>query len=84
MKMCIFDPLHLGREKVFYAYKNLLHANRLYLQSNETAPKFNVCNNAMKIHKINKEDLFEFCEVVPAGITKLVELQMDGYAYVKP
>ncbi len=50
----------------------------------ERGVKFYVCNNAMKVHGINKEDLFEFCEVVPAGITKLVKLQMEGYTYVKP
>ena len=46
--------------------------------------KFYVCNNALNAHNVNKEDLFEFCEVVPAGITKIVELQKDGYAYIKP
>ena len=46
--------------------------------------KFYVCNNALNAHGINKEDLFEFCEIVPAGVTKLVELQNAGYAYIKP
>ncbi|AEA46186.1 DsrE family protein [Archaeoglobus veneficus] len=46
--------------------------------------KFYVCNNALNAHKINKDEIFEFCEVVPAGITKLVELQQAGYAYIKP
>ncbi len=46
--------------------------------------KFYVCNNALNIHDISKEDIFEFCEVVPAGVTKLVELQKEGYAYIKP
>ncbi|WP_144060552.1 DsrE family protein [Archaeoglobus sulfaticallidus] len=46
--------------------------------------KFYVCNNALNVHNISKEDIFELCEVVPAGITKLVELQREGYAYIKP
>lgn len=45
--------------------------------------KFYVCNNALNAHNINKEDIFEFCEVVPAGVTKLIELQNEGYAYIK-
>lgn len=51
---------------------------------NKKGVKFYICNNALNIHKINKEDVFDFCEIVPAGITKLVELQREGYAYVKP
>ncbi len=46
--------------------------------------KFYVCNNALNAHRIDREDVFKFCEVVPAGITKLVELQQAGYAYIKP
>ncbi len=46
--------------------------------------KFYICNNALNAHNISKEDIFEFCEIVPAGITKLVELQNEGYAYIKP
>ncbi len=50
----------------------------------EKGVKFYVCNNALRANGIKKEDLFEFCEVVPAGVTKLAELQRDGYAYIKP
>jgi hypothetical protein len=46
--------------------------------------KFYVCNNALNAHIISREDVFEFCEIVPAGVTKLVELQESGYAYIKP
>jgi intracellular sulfur oxidation DsrE/DsrF family protein len=46
--------------------------------------RFFVCNNALTLHGINREDVFDFCEVVPAGVTKLVELQNEGYAYIKP
>ncbi|NJE00126.1 hypothetical protein E3E26_10115 [Thermococcus sp. LS1] len=45
--------------------------------------KFYVCNNALNTHCIDKSAIFEFCEIVPAGITKLIELQKEGYAYVK-
>jgi len=46
--------------------------------------KFYVCNNSLNLHKINKDHLFEFCEIIPAGITRLVELQRDNYIYIKP
>ncbi len=46
--------------------------------------KFYICNNALNAYGINREDLFKFCEIVPAGVTKLVELQNAGYAYIKP
>jgi intracellular sulfur oxidation DsrE/DsrF family protein len=34
--------------------------------------------------KINRKELVTFCEVIPAGITKIIELQKDGFAYIKP
>ena len=43
-----------------------------------------ICNNSMKNLKINREELLTFCEVVPAGITKIIELQNNDFAYVKP
>ncbi len=46
--------------------------------------KIYVCNNALNAHVIGKEELFDFCEIVSAGVTKLVELQQAGYAYIKP
>jgi len=46
--------------------------------------KFYICNNSLNVNKINKDHLFEFCEIVPAGITKLIELQRNNYIYIKP
>ncbi len=45
---------------------------------------FKMCRNAMVKNKIEKSDLFEVCEVVPAGILELINLQQEGFAYVKP
>ncbi|NJE07664.1 hypothetical protein E3E31_03850 [Thermococcus sp. M39] len=42
-----------------------------------------MCNNALNIHHIDKANIFEFCEIVPAGITKHIELQKESYVYVK-
>ena len=43
-----------------------------------------ICNNSLKNLEINREELLPSCEVVPAGITKIIELQNNGFAYVKP
>lgn len=45
---------------------------------------FFVCSNSLVHFEIAKETLHPAFKVVRAGILKLVELQQDGYAYVKP
>lgn len=45
---------------------------------------FSTCWNAMIKQKIEKADLFQACEVVPAGIIELIDLQANGFAYIKP
>lgn len=45
---------------------------------------FFVCSNSMTQFNIGKEELHQALKVTRAGILKLVELQRDGYAYVKP
>ncbi|WP_202320215.1 DsrE family protein [Archaeoglobus neptunius] len=69
--------------KLFVRSANPKFAQKL-VELNEKGVRFYVCNNALNLHGIDKENLFEFCEVVPAGVTKIVELQNDGFAYIKP
>jgi uncharacterized protein len=45
---------------------------------------FKMCRNALAKNKIEKADLFEVCEIVPAGILELINLQREGFAYIKP
>jgi len=45
---------------------------------------FKVCRNALNHFNIDPENLIEGCEIVPAGIVALIELQQGGYAYIKP
>ena len=45
---------------------------------------FRVCNNALHAFSIKKEELLAPCEVVPAGIVALIDLQNSGFAYIKP
>ena len=46
--------------------------------------RFLICNNTLKKKGIDKSELVAECEIVPAGIVTLVQLQGEGYAYVKP
>ncbi len=45
---------------------------------------FHACNNAMKGFDVTKEEMPESVKVVPAGVMDLIELQNNGYAYIKP
>ncbi|ADK85637.1 Domain of unknown function DUF1791 [Desulfarculus baarsii DSM 2075] len=43
-----------------------------------------LCNNALVKFGVDRDKLPAGVEVVPAGIVELVELQHDGWAYIKP
>lgn len=43
-----------------------------------------VCNNALTHFGIAPDALCPACQIVPAGVVELVDLQRQGYAYVKP
>lgn len=45
---------------------------------------FMVCNNALRHFTVDPADLIPGCEIVPAGVVSLIELQQEGYAYIKP
>jgi uncharacterized protein len=45
---------------------------------------FKMCRNALAKNKIENADLFDVCEIVPAGILELINLQREGFAYIKP
>jgi intracellular sulfur oxidation DsrE/DsrF family protein len=42
------------------------------------------CRNSMEAAGIAPEDLLEGIQVIPAGITHLVQRQHQGWAYVRP
>jgi uncharacterized protein len=42
------------------------------------------CRNALRANFISEELLPNFVTVIPAGITRIVTQQMEGYSYVKP
>jgi intracellular sulfur oxidation DsrE/DsrF family protein len=56
----------------------------------ERGVRFLACRNSLRKMCasgdtcINEESLSSFIETVPAGITAIIKIQSDGYAYVKP
>ena len=54
------------------------------IELQKKAVAFKVCNLALTNFEIQPEDLIPGCEIVPAGIVTLIELQNEGYAYIKP
>ncbi|MEK6202026.1 MAG: DsrE family protein [Desulfobulbaceae bacterium] len=46
--------------------------------------RFQVCENALKRFEVSRDSLIGECEVIPAGIVGLIELQNQGFAYIKP
>jgi uncharacterized protein len=42
------------------------------------------CGNALNGLEIKPEEIFDFVEVVPAGVKEIIEKQLVGFAYVKP
>ena len=46
--------------------------------------RFKMCRNALANNHIDKQDLIDVCEIVPAGILEIIDLQRMGFAYVKP
>jgi intracellular sulfur oxidation DsrE/DsrF family protein len=46
--------------------------------------KIYICENSLKMLNITKNELIEECDFVQAGIKTLIELQNEGFAYIKP
>jgi uncharacterized protein len=63
-------------------------AMEVLLQEMETlngqSVKISVCKNALKANGLAEERLPGFVDIVSAGVTRLVLLQNEGYAYIKP
>lgn len=63
--------------------KDDAHAARL----EELAAKgldIRVCRNAMRHFDIAPDRLTPACRIVPAGVVEIVELQRQGFAYIRP
>ncbi len=64
------DLMYLFMEKL-----RLIHGAGVRIQA---------CERALKLFEIPTEELFEGCEIIPAGVVGLIELQHNGFAYIKP
>ncbi|MBV5317657.1 MAG: DsrE family protein [Desulfobulbaceae bacterium] len=53
-------------------------------QLQQARVSFKVCRNALNRLNIDPDNLIEGLEIIPAGVVTLIELQQDGYAYIKP
>lgn len=51
---------------------------------NSEKVRFCACANALAATGTDKDKLWPFVEVVPAGLVEVVRLQREGYAYIKP
>ena len=45
---------------------------------------FAACNNSLNGLKLDKDQIFDFVTIVPAGVLELTIKQGEGYAYIKP
>ena len=46
--------------------------------------RFQVCENALKRFEVSRKSLIPECQIIPAGIVGLIDLQHHGFAYIKP
>jgi len=46
--------------------------------------RFQVCDNALKRFEVSRDSLIVQSQVIPAGIVGLIDLQNEGFAYIKP
>lgn len=45
---------------------------------------FKACKNALHAFDLEKKDILEAVEIVPAGVVELTKLQHEGFAYIRP
>ena len=48
----------------------------------EHGVSFKVCNNSLAALDQSPEDLYEYMELIPAGILEIVKKQMQGFTYI--
>ena len=46
--------------------------------------RFQVCDNALRRFEVSRKSLIPECQIIPAGIVGLIDLQNRGFAYIKP
>ena len=69
--------------KLFQLERTTPYISRIEKLS-DVGVRFFVCNNSLRNLHIERHELTELCEIVPAGILELIRLQAEGCAYIKP
>lgn len=46
--------------------------------------RIGICANALAEQAIDQAEVWDFCQIVPAGLVEIVNLQRAGFAYIKP
>ncbi len=69
--------------KLFKLERATQYASRIEKLS-DIGVRFLVCNNSLWNLGIERDQLMESCEIVPAGILELIRLQAENCAYIKP
>ena len=46
--------------------------------------QYTVCSNTMKAMNVDRQDIAEFVDELAPGIVRIIELQEQGYAYLRP
>lgn len=69
------------------AVKVLLKGNEFQPMLEQLAPKkvrFCACANSLRNFELEKNQLYDFVDIVPAGVGELVRKQASGWAYIRP
>jgi len=54
----------------------------LFNELNNHGVVFTICNNSIEAIGESRDDLYEYMQVIPAGILQIVKKQMQGFAYI--
>ncbi len=73
-----------GKAVVLFRRDRIGELQQLVDELGAKGVRFCLCRNALAKNGIEKADLVDGCEIIPAGIVELIRLQQEGFAYVKP
>ena len=54
----------------------------LFNELNKHGVVFSICNNSLAALDQSADDLYEFMQIIPAGILQITKKQMQGFAYI--
>ena len=54
----------------------------LFAELNKHGVVFSICNNSIEALGESRDDLYDYMQVIPAGILQITKKQMQGFAYI--